>query len=275
MKKLSDSDYRLPYIEALRPAEKLFEGTTAPMGIWGSDRETGERAEYVVKLTRGERMSPRSCSFELLGAWMAREVDLFAPEPVIVLLSKQFVEQTLKGRDGYRAAFQSIGLNYGSVYEDGFTTIPADLVETSQEMLEQAKMLYVFDLFIANSDRGHQKPNVASDGSQLFVYDHELAFSFIHIIPILRNNTPWIFDENDKEIYRKHYFYKLLLNKEFDFSDQVEKLTRFDTVFWEKAFSLIPDEWKNEDLSDVRKHLTAILENKVTFSNTISKTLLS
>ncbi|MDZ7717020.1 MAG: hypothetical protein U5J95_12475 [Balneolaceae bacterium] len=49
------------------------------MGIWGTDRETGRRAEYVVKLQRAERMSPRSCSFELLGAWMAREVGLFAP----------------------------------------------------------------------------------------------------------------------------------------------------------------------------------------------------
>ena len=156
MNKLTDPDYRLPYIEALRPASKLFEGTTAPMGIWGTDKETGERGEYVVKLQRAERMSPRSCSFELLGAWMARELDFFAPEPVVVNLTEEFVQNTLKGRTGFKAAYQSIGLNYGSVYEAGFTTSPTELMDEDEELLEQAKMLYVFDLFIANTDRGHK-----------------------------------------------------------------------------------------------------------------------
>ena len=274
MNKLTDNDYRLPYIEALRPAETLLEGTTAPMGIWGSDRETGERGAYVVKFVKSERMSPRSCSFELLGAWMAREVGLFAPKPNVVHISREFVEQTLKGRDGYKAAYQSIGFNYGSVYEVGYSSVPASVIDETDDLFEQVKMLYAFDLFIANTDRGHKKPNVATDGEQLLVFDHELAFSFIHILPMLRNKTPWIFDDTDTETYRGHHFYSALRNKELDFSEQVEKLTCFDAAFWEKAFSLIPDEWKNEALTDVRNHLTSILQNKGVFAQTISKTLL-
>lgn len=274
MKKLTDKDYRLPYIEALRPALRLFEGTTSPMGIWGSDHETGERGEYVVKFTKSDRMSPRSCSFELLGAWMVREVDLYAPEPAVVHISQEFVEKTLRGREGYKAAYQSIGLNYGSVYEDGYSSVPASTIDYADNLFEQIKMLYTFDLFIANTDRGHKMPNVASDGEQLFVYDHELAFSFIHILPILRNKTPWIFDDMDIEMYRGHHFYSGLRNKELDFTEEVEKLTVFDATFWEKAFSLIPDEWKNDALTDIRNHLTSILENKGTFAQTISKTLL-
>jgi len=273
MNKLTDSDYRLPIIEALRPAERLFEGTTAPMGIWGSDRETGERGEFVVKLQRAERMSPRSCSFELLGAWMAREVDLFAPEPVVVNLTKEFVEQTLRGKDGYKAAYQSIGLNYGSVYEEGFTAVPSDLLNPDEKLSEQIKMLYAFDLFIANTDRGHKKPNVASDGEQLFVYDHELAYSFIHILPFMRNKTPWIFDDTDTEIYRGHHFFKTLRYSDINFTKQVEKLTGFDDKFWDKAFSHIPEQWKSEALADIREHLSQILENKGAFAQTLTKTL--
>lgn len=273
MNKLTDNDYRLPIIEAMRPAARLFEGTTAPMGVWGSDRETGERREYVVKLQRSERMSPRSCSFELLGAWMAREVGLFAPEPVEVHISKEFVEQTLRGRDGFKAAYQSIGFNYGSVYEEGFTTAPADLMEASENLYEQAKMLYAFDLFIANTDRGHKKPNVASDGEQMLVFDHELAFSFIHILPMLRNKTPWIFDDTDTEIYRGHHYFNALRYKNIDFAEQVEKLTCFNQVFWDKAISLMPEPWKNEALTDIQQHLSEIIENKGAFAQTITKTL--
>ena len=273
MNKLTDNDYRLPIIEALRPASRLFEGTTTPMGIWGSDRTTGERKEYVVKLQHGERMSPQSCSFELLGAWMAREVGLFAPEPVIVYISKEFVEQTLRGRDGYKAAYQSIGLNYGSVYEDGFTTTPAELMDKGETLFEQAKMLYVFDLFIANNDRGHKKPNVASDGEELLIFDHELAFSFIRIFPVLRNKTPWIFDDTDTELYRGHHFFNALRYNDIDFAEQVEKLTCFNQSFWDKAFSLMPEPWINDALADIQQHLTSILANKGAFAQTLNQTI--
>lgn len=273
MTRLTDSDYQLPYIVPLRPGRRLFEGTTAPMGVWGSNLETGERAEYVVKLQRAERMSPRSCSFELLGAWMAREVGLFAPEPVIVQLSTEFVEHTLRGRNGYKAAYQSIGLNFGSKYEEGFTTAPSELMGEEESLFEQAKMLFVFDLFIANMDRGHKRPNVASDGENLLVYDHELAFSFIHVLPFMRNNTPWIFDDSDREVYRGHQYFNALRGKEIEFDEQVERLTAFNETFWEKALSLMPESWENETLLEIKEHLTKILENKGVFAHTLIKTL--
>lgn len=268
--KITDTTYRLPVVESLSTFPLFDKGTTAPMAIWGVDKATGERGQYVVKLKRSDRMTTTSSAFELIGAWMAMELELPVVEPTLVNLSAEFVETV---RDGYRAALQSRGINFGSKYQSGFSNIPQVSFSLPPEFDETVRMIYVFDLFIANTDRGHERPNVQSNGSALLIYDHELAFSFLRILPFLRNKTPWILNEGDRDLYQKHLFFKYLKETKPDLTQQVAMLERFNDDFWNKVYATLPLEWIDEHVLEIRPYLTSIVENRIYFAESLNKTL--
>ncbi|HAC16253.1 MAG TPA: hypothetical protein DCE78_09985 [Bacteroidetes bacterium] len=270
MLKISDPEYRLPYIDALSTFDLFDKGTTAPIAIWGVDTETGDRGQFVVKMKSSERMSTKSSAFELIGAWMAMELDLPVVEPVLVNLSADFVETV---RNGYRAASQSVGLNFGSRYQSGFSNLPQMSYSFLQDHFETIKLIYVFDLFIANTDRGHQRDNIQSNGSNLLIYDHELAFSFLRILPFLQSKTPWILNETDKDLYQKHLFFKYLREMRPNLTQQVVMLERFNSDFWDKVYYNLPEEWIDDQVSEIRPYLTSIIENLTYFTDSLNNTL--
>ena len=272
MRKITDAEYRLPYIEALSSFGLMDNGTTEPMAIWGVDTTTGERGRFVVKFVGSSRMSAKSSCRELLGCWLARELNISVVEPVIVNISENFVSMVL-GQRGYQSALKSIGFSFGSVYEEGFAEFPQTGFLLGNALMEQAKMVFMFDMFIGNADRGAGKPNVLSNGDTLLLLDHELAFSFTDILSFLRNKTPWILGAAEKEMYTSHYLYPFLNKQEIDFEPFTEKLVAIDNEFWDKAFSLVPDAWKTEELQDIKTHLDSMVANRSSFSEHLTKIL--
>lgn len=270
MKKLTDAAYRLPTVEAMTAFSLLDKGTTAPLAVWGVDTKTGERGQYVVKLKNSDWMTTTSSAFELIGAWMAMELELPVVEPALVNVSPEFVETV---REGYRAALQSQGINFGSKYQSGFSNIPQFSFSLPHEFIETVQLIYVFDVFIANTDRGHERPNVQSNGSNLLIYDHELAFSFLRILPFLRNKTPWILNEGDRDLYQKHLFFKYLKEAKPDLTQQVAMLERFNEDFWNKVYANLPPEWIDEQVMEIRPYLTSIVGNRTYFAESLNKTL--
>ncbi|NJN28602.1 MAG: hypothetical protein HC819_22800 [Cyclobacteriaceae bacterium] len=274
MVKVTDSTYRLPTIEALSSFGVFESGATLPMRVWGVDRETGERGQYVVKYKNQSRMIGSASSFEFLGAWMAQEIGLNAAEPVAINISENFVS-TLSGRDGFKAASQSIGLNFGSKYVAGVTQIPPTGFTLTNEQIEQAKQLFVLDLFMQNTDRGHVKPNVGLHQDDLFVYDHELAFSFLRLLSFARSKTPWILDPADSELYKKHFFYRYLKGQEEDFSEQVNELTKLNDDFWRCVNQHMPVDFKVDELTKIKDYLLPFLNHLSEFAASIHKTMTS
>lgn len=272
MGKITDADYRLPRVEALASFGLMDTGTTEPMGIWGVDTETGERGQYVVKFIGSSRMSVKSSCRELLGCWIAKQLDIDVVEPVIVNISEDFVT-TFSGQKGYQSALKSIGLNFGSVYEVGYVNFPNTYFSLNSSLLEQAKMIFMFDMLIGNADRGAAKPNVMCDGKKFLIFDHELAFSFADILPFLRNKTPWILGETEKEMYTTHYFYQFLRRQQIDFTSFTDKLVILNNDFWNKALSLIPTAWKSKELSDIKSHFDLVIKNRHSFSEQLIKIL--
>lgn len=273
MEKLTESGYRLPLVEALSAFDLFDKGTTAPMGIWGVDTITGVRAQYVVKFKNSDRMTTTSSAFELIGSWMALEIGLPVVEPSLINISPEFVNTLNRGQEGYRTAIQSQGINYGSKYQPGYSNIPEVSFSLPDNLMATAKLIYVFDVFIANTDRGHQRPNVVSNGSELLIYDHELAFSFLRLLPLFRNKTPWILNETDRVLYEKHFFYKMLRELKTDLTPQVTLLQCFDDGFWKKVFATLPHEWVNNEIKEIAPYLTSILENIAYFAESLNKTL--
>lgn len=274
MAKVTDKSYRLPTIEALSSFDLFESGTTLPMAIWGVDTETGERGQYVVKYKNQNRMSASASAFEFLGAWMASEVGLNAAEPAAINISEEFVG-TLAGRDGFKAASQSMGVNFGSKYIPGIAQIPPSGFTLTNEQMLQAKLLFVLDLFMQNIDRGHQKPNVGLQNGELFIYDHELAFSFLRQLPFLRSKTPWELNPSDSELYKKHFFYPYLKGQEEDFSEQVRGLKAINNDFWNYVDKHMPTEFKVNELIEVKDYLIPFLDNLGEFLASIHKTMTS
>jgi hypothetical protein len=274
MLKITDSQYHLPKIIALDGMELMESGTTQPMMIRGVDMETGERGQYIVKFYNSSRMSMKSSCRELIGAWVARELDIHVVEPVIVNIDQDFVN-TITGKPGYQSALKSIGLNFGSIYESGYMEIVKGNFKLGNFLLEQAKMIFMFDMLIANADRGKGKPNVLTNSEKLLVYDHELAFSFIGLLSILRNQTPWIMGPAEEEMYKSHFFYSYLRGTLISFSEQIEKLSLLNDDFWGKVYKFVPEEWRTDEITEIRTHIEKIIANKDVFSKELTKILLS
>ncbi len=271
MAKISEQDYRLPIVEAFSAFDLLDKGTTAPIAVWGADTLSGERAQYVVKMKNSNRMSTTSSAFELIGAWMAMELELPVVEPALVNFSTDFIDTV---RNGYRIAIQSEGLNFGSKYQSGFANIPHNSFSFLDDYAEIIKLIYVFDIFIENADRGHQRDNVQFNGSSLLIYDHEMAFTFTRILSFFRNKTPWILNETANDLYQKHLFYKYLRESRPDLTQQVMMLDRFNTEFWDKVYNLLPPEWINDEVLEVRPYLSSIVQNLAYFAHSLNKTLV-
>lgn len=269
MVKLSDAGYSLAEIMALTPFDRFEHGTTEPMGVVGVHKTTGSRGQYVVKFRQNNRMSPKSSCRELLGAWMAAELDIHCIEPVLIDITAEFVK-TIAGRQGYKAAVQSLGLNFGSVYRAGLQHIPATAAFFTDDLLAQARRIFMFDMLIGNADRGHAKANVALVNDQLLAYDHELAFSFADLLSFARNPTPWIPNDFDAEMYRHHYFYNLLRGENNQFADICALLTRFDELFWQKAKALVPNDWQSPDIDIIQQHVSEIVLHKEEFAEQLT-----
>ena len=273
MLKLTDPDYRLPKIEALMSFDIMDTGTTQPMAVRGVDRETGKRGQFVLKFHNANRMTPKSSCREFLGAWMAMELGIKVVEPVLINISQAFVN-TLKGKDGFLAAQQSMGPNFGSVYEAGFAILPVRKFSMEKEFIELAKMIFMFDMLISNADRGAGKPNLLSNEQDILLLDHELAFSFMDLLSFSKNKTPWIMGTAESEMYKKHYFYPILKDKEYDFTQQVESLDCFtNNNFWSKASETLPQEWQYNELTEIQSHITSIVHYKYVFAEQLTKIL--
>ncbi|EKB48130.1 HipA family kinase [Cecembia lonarensis] len=268
----SDSSYKLPQIEALRGVQILDSGTTLPMIVDGVDRDFGDRGQFVVKFRNANRMSPKSSARELIAAWIGMELELPVVDPVILHVSPDFVE-TLVGRDGYKAASQSLGENFGSRYRPGFQELLAGQ-KFSNVMEEMAMRIYAFDMLITNPDRGHQKNNVNTNGSEFLIFDHELAFSYISMLPFLRSKEPWVLVPNEKELYAKHVFYNYLKGEERNFEKITVDFERINEDFWKKVVALLPRDWITDEIKEIRDYLSEIGLRKEVFAEQLTQTLL-
>lgn len=248
-------------------------GTTKPMKIRGVEQSTGRRGQYIVKFKNATRMDIRATCREVLGLWIGKELDLPMVEPVNIQITPEFVA-TIKGKDGYNNARNSIGLNVGSVYEEGFQEFIKGNPFSLGILTDSARDIFAFDMFISNADRGAGKPNVLCNGNNFLLFDHELAFSFVLLLPFSQSKTPWILGDGEKEMYRSHYFYPYLKSMKLDFEEFTERFKRINDSFWIRVKELMPLEWQTEDIETIKNYLKAIAENHKIFAKQL-KTVLS
>ena len=273
MIKISNSDYFLPTIEALEAGKVLSSGRTKPTIVRGVSTQTGIKSEYVVKFKASEHLWQGSNMNELLASFIAIELDFLLPEPVVVNVSVDFVE-TLKDRhENFNLASKSIGFNFGSELQNGFQEIVLGQ-PLNEDLIMKFRNLFALDVFLGNPDRRVNRPNFLTNGKDLLIFDHELAFSFTQLFSFARNPQPWIILESDEKWLSENYAFNVLKGMDINFTDFTDRLTAINNNFWNKAFELVPDEWQNEHGSVIESYLSQIVDNKDLFAAELNRVLL-
>lgn len=273
MLKLTSPEYFLPLVEALEAGKILSSGRTSPMIVRGVCRQTGQKGEYVVKMKGSDQMWEGSSLNEMLASFIALELTFHVPEPAVINISEDFLETMRHRHDNFNIATKSLGLNFGSALKDGFQEV-LPKQSLSPELKAKLCEMFAFDVLLGNTDRRKDKPNFLTNGKDLLIFDHELAFSFTQVLPFARNPNPWLISEADMTWLSNNFCYQHLKGNNVDFSNFTARLSVINDGFWEKAIDIIPKEWQNEHINTIRKNLTKIVENKEQFALELNRVLL-
>ena len=278
MNKITESDYRLPKILALEVQSEFKGGANRPLHILGIDTETHVKDTYVVKHRNGERMGSTTAAVrELMASWLAKELELSTPEPVIIEIDDKIIE-TERGGDYFSDLDNSRGLNFGCKYLSDCQDYIEEVVFTPEQN-QQAAQILAFDALIQQADRKKYgdggKPNLLfGQNNEVFVIDHELGFSFLMMMSFLQSPNPWEFNDTDEKALRDHVLYSKVFGKRKINKNKIfAPYLNFDPTFWEHAQEHIPHDWDTIEFSRIREHVSQVINNTSTFQSQLCKLL--
>lgn len=165
MLKITDPAYYLPVVEALQVGKLLSSGRTKPTIVRGVCSRTGVKADYVVKFKSSEHLWQGSNLNELLGSFIAMELDFIVPPPAIIHVSQVFAD-TMEGHENFVLASKSTGYNFGCELKDGYQELVLGQ-PISEKLLLDFQDLFAFDVLIGNPDRRLKRPNFLTNGKDL------------------------------------------------------------------------------------------------------------
>ncbi|MEI7820186.1 MAG: HipA family kinase [Verrucomicrobiota bacterium] len=254
----------------LRP---MGAGRTFPV-LLGAEDAAGQMMEVVTKL-RGPELGVKAQIAELVAAPLAAHLGLEVPQAAVVDVPAGF-EAIVP--PGHAAAFRaSPGCNFGSVHlGTSFTTWASGRVPAGVQR-DQAVEIFAFDLLVQNPDRRSSNPNLWSRSERLGVYDHEQAFSFLHLPIIGGPSRPWVLADQAASFrfMEKHAFYPALRGARLNLGPFREKLVALSDRVIEGLLNPIPAEWRQgHDLcSQTAEYLREAREERTAFLNFVKHLL--
>jgi hypothetical protein len=170
----------LPKLDAVEFRKVLGSGTTKPC-VFQCEDSTGRPAgEYATKLRGNVRSKEIGLQYEFI-AWQLADYFGIAAPPAALVTIEDALAEAIQDEEVHASVKGSIGLNFGTEFLVGFNTwVAGDSIPSS--LLTTAAEIVAFDAVIENTDRRREKANLLFKGDALFVFDHELAFSFVQLI---------------------------------------------------------------------------------------------
>lgn len=269
MASIKNQDYELPKVHAQLYSRTFNTGTNTPVLLRGYDEVSEQDLDVIVKFFAARRMSKEASVRELVAAFIAMEWNISVVEPAIVNITSEFVK-TMRGQNVYQTASKSLGLNVGSLYIDDYRQIVIN-DNLSEAQKKHAKRIFCFDAFIMNTDRTFEKPNMITDGKNITIFDHEASFSFLKIIG--GYDEPWDFDMQDQRVLENHVLYHKLKNSSIPKDYLSEKIDLLDDVFWNKVKTLVPNEWKTDQIAQIEDHVNSLIDHKSEFITELERVL--
>jgi len=243
---------------------KMKTGRTKPAIFKCEDSQGNNVGEFVIKFRGGTETGVVGLTCEMISSLLAEDLGLMTPPAAIVEVDPAIAE-LLSRQDSDVADIikRSPGLNFGSqVLVGGYgvwpinKTIPASIRPLATE-------IFAFDALIQNPDRKVSNPNLLWKGEEIFLIDHELAFSFLyHIGPL---TDPWKLEGTMGDFLNDHVFYRELKGQEIDldrFQGALEAISDEDLA---EAFDQIPRAWDNDNVSKISSHLKSVRDHSAEF----------
>lgn len=175
----------LEIVDAIEFVRLSSNGKTRPALI-ACERQDGEVVEVVAKFSAGPERGTNSLAIEVLCACLAHDLGLPIVEPLLVRWSPAWASIV---PEPYRKhVLASSPIAFGSKLLTGqLTQWTPDLV-LFDAMIDQAARIFAFDAWIDNIDRRSENPNCIVRGSDIRIFDHDLAFP---AGPIIGKKPPW------------------------------------------------------------------------------------
>jgi hypothetical protein len=234
----------------------------------------GDHEEMVIKLMDGHRMDPQAAARELTASLMAEELSINTPVPMLADITNQSADLA-NGTYNYSRLNNSKGLNFATSYLLDIDIWTKNSI-LSQDMYDEALKVFHFDMLIQNPDRTFEKgkPNLFTIGKELYVIDHELAFSFTRPLIGRAPTHPYEFSAYDVDMIQNHVLYKHLSKKSLNYTVLDQSLDRLNSDFWTSVRTNLPQTWVTNELAMIENHIEAVRQNHSTFVSNI-KNLLS
>lgn len=248
---------------------ELKSGRTKPLLLGCTDTKGNAAGDFVVKLSGAMDTRDRGPACEVIAVYLANFFGISHAEPAAVTIHPDLAAWLSNRRSELKGVLKSSpGPNFGTRLLTDVTIWPTGQ-EIPPAMLGAASAIFTFDALISNDDRRMTNPNVLTRGSEMFVIDHEAAFSFLYLIG---GRKPKL-DINQRKSLREHVFFYQLRKKAIDLSPFIARLADLTDKDLEKIFSGIPNEWRHDDIQIIDTHLQFYRENCAAFERQILEVL--
>jgi hypothetical protein len=255
------SAIQIPQLQAASFQRVMSSGRTKPCLMLCTD-ESGAEYEVVVKMRAGMELKTTGLICELVMALLADDFDLPSPKPFLVDVEKDF-HLAIRQPEIAKLVKNSVGLNYGSQrLPSGLITWPKDK-PLSPRLRTLAAEVFAFDVLTQNPDRRRDNPNVLWSGDEIYLYDHEQAFSFL--AGVIGWKPPWTGQQLD--FFRDHVFFQELKGKAQNWNRLAGALEALTDARLTEYVDAVPSEWKTNNevadriasyLREARHHRTAL-----------------
>jgi len=208
--------------------------------------DAGADYEVVVKMRAGMELKATGLICELVAALLADDFDLPTPKPFLVKVEKGF-HLAIRQPDIAKLMENSVGLNFGCQrLPSGVGTWPKDKPAPAR-LLPLAAEVFAFDVLTQNPDRRRDNPNVLWSGDEIYLFDHEQAFSFL--AGVIGWKPPWTGQQLD--FFRNHVFFQQLKGNVLNWNRLTGALEALTDGRLSEYLDAVPNEWKaNNEAAD-------------------------
>jgi hypothetical protein len=194
-----------------------------------------DSAEFFAKFVGLPEILEQSLFAEMLGNVLARACRIMTGEPAFIEIDESFSELLrqveIRIKPGVGVGSRSLG--------DGIS--PPTFGRMSQDQIQDAAQIYLFDLLVQNPDRRVDNPNCVVVARHLTAIDFESCFSFLY--PIVGNSAhPW--EVSRQGIASRHLFHRDLNAAGVEWTVLVRHLmaTAFEVL--ENCEIWLPQAWR-------------------------------
>jgi len=245
-------------------------GRTSPLLCGCSDQHGAPSGEFVVKLLGRPDTGGCGALFEIVASRLANHFGILVPEAAAVDVTPDFARLLSDSLPALVPAINaSVGLAFATRVISPMSTwfVGRTIPEV---MFAHATKIFAFDSLIQNVDRRTEKPNLFTQGDDLYIYDHENSFSFLFALSV--GSKPWILEQDT--YLDNHPFYSRLKSKKLELGDFRERLAMLKDDALLKIRRDIPHEWIHEHLNRIEAHLTEVREHADEFVEQVIRRLV-